>query len=247
MKELKILYLYPDILELYGDFGNIQVLRYRLEQRGIKATIVPYSIGDASPDFNDFDLVFAGGSGSWWINNIPRYLNSCNLYASASYLNTLQVSWNCSPARDWTQYRLNGGNWIDAGDAVAANNQSGWFNIRNLSPNTTYSIQTRLRRADSGLWSESNTISMTTKDIARITSPGNNFSINSDSSLTVQCTNPSGNQIAYFLDCPSGTRRLTSGKTTSTSYTWTKEQILSMLQYSPNSNSISIKVGIITY
>ena len=38
-----------------------------------------------------------------------------------------------------------------------------------------------------------------------------------------------------------------AGKTTSTSYTWTKEQILSMLQYSPNSNSISIKVGIITY
>lgn len=191
--------------------------------------------------------VNCSGSGSWWINNIPRYLNSCNLYASVSYLNTLQVSWNCSPARDWTQYRLNGGNWINAGDAVAANNQSGWFNIGNLSPNTTYSIQTRLRRADSGLWSESNTISMTTKDIARITSPGNNFSINSDSSLTVQCTNPSGNQIAYFLDCPSGTRRLTSGKTTSTSYTWTKEQILSMLQYSPNSNSISIKVGIITY
>ena len=56
-KELKILYLYPDILELYGDFGNIQVLSYRLEQRGIKATIVPYSIGDIEPNFN----VFAGG------------------------------------------------------------------------------------------------------------------------------------------------------------------------------------------
>ncbi len=60
MKELKILYLYPDILELYGDFGNIQVLRYRLEQRGIKATVVPYSIGDTPPNFSDFDLVFAG-------------------------------------------------------------------------------------------------------------------------------------------------------------------------------------------
>ena len=60
MKELKILYLYPDILELYGDFGNIQVLRYRLEQRGIKATVVPYSIGDNAPDFNDYDLIFAG-------------------------------------------------------------------------------------------------------------------------------------------------------------------------------------------
>ena len=61
MKELKILYLYPDILELYGDLGNIQVLRYRLEKRGIKATIVPYSIGDKAPNFNAYDLVFAGG------------------------------------------------------------------------------------------------------------------------------------------------------------------------------------------
>lgn len=61
MKELKILYLYPDILELYGDYGNIQVLKYRLEQRGINVNIVPYSIGDAAPNFNDYDLVFAGG------------------------------------------------------------------------------------------------------------------------------------------------------------------------------------------
>lgn len=61
MKELKILYLYPDILELYGDFGNIQVLRYRLEQRGFKTSIEPYSIGDNPPDFKNYDLVFAGG------------------------------------------------------------------------------------------------------------------------------------------------------------------------------------------
>lgn len=61
MKELKILYLYPDILELYGDFGNIQVLKYRLEKRGIKASITPHSIGDDAPDFTKFDLVFSGG------------------------------------------------------------------------------------------------------------------------------------------------------------------------------------------
>lgn len=61
MKELKILYLYPDILELYGDYGNIQVLRYRLEQRGFKAIVEPYSIGDVPPDFKSYDLVFAGG------------------------------------------------------------------------------------------------------------------------------------------------------------------------------------------
>ena len=61
MKELKILYLYPDILELYGDFGNIQVLKYRLEQCGFKALVTPYSIGDPTPDFSTFDLIFAGG------------------------------------------------------------------------------------------------------------------------------------------------------------------------------------------
>ncbi len=61
MKELKILYLYPDILELYGDYGNIQVLKYRLEKRGIKAIVVPYSIGDDIPNFKEYDLVFAGG------------------------------------------------------------------------------------------------------------------------------------------------------------------------------------------
>lgn len=61
MKELKILYLYPDILELYGDFGNIQILKYRLEKRGIKVIVTPYSIGDNVPNFKDYDLVFAGG------------------------------------------------------------------------------------------------------------------------------------------------------------------------------------------
>ena len=61
IKELKILYLYPDLLELYGDYGNIQVLKYRLEKRGFKAIITPYTIGDKAPNFKDFDIVFAGG------------------------------------------------------------------------------------------------------------------------------------------------------------------------------------------
>ena len=61
MKELKILYLYPDILELYGDYGNIQVLKYRIESRGCKAIIDRYSIGDNAPNFSDYDIVFAGG------------------------------------------------------------------------------------------------------------------------------------------------------------------------------------------
>ncbi|MCI8640267.1 MAG: glutamine amidotransferase [Clostridia bacterium] len=61
MKEIKILHLYPDMLELYGDYGNVQVLKYRIESRGFKACIDEYSIGDTPPNFNDYDIVFAGG------------------------------------------------------------------------------------------------------------------------------------------------------------------------------------------
>ena len=61
MKELKLLYLYPDMLELYGDYGSIQVLKYRMEKRNIKLIVDRYSIGDSMPNFAEYDIVFAGG------------------------------------------------------------------------------------------------------------------------------------------------------------------------------------------
>ena len=94
------------------------------------------------------------------LNKIPRYAN-VSISAKSKTINT--ITYNCSvdASIDWKQYRLNGGNWVDDGSSNT---------IRNLTPNTTYSIQVRVRRADSGLWSESNTISMTTYDIAKISS-----------------------------------------------------------------------------
>ena len=61
MQEIKLLYLYPDMLELYGDNGNIQVLKYRSEQRGIKFIVDEYVIGNKIPNFEDYDIIFAGG------------------------------------------------------------------------------------------------------------------------------------------------------------------------------------------
>lgn len=61
MKEIRILYLYPDILDLYGDIGNIKVLKYRLEKRGITASIDTYSIDDKAPNFSSYDIVVSGG------------------------------------------------------------------------------------------------------------------------------------------------------------------------------------------
>ena len=61
MKKIKLLYLYPDMLELYGDYGNIQVLKYRMEKRRINLIVDRYTIGDEAPDFTSYDIVFAGG------------------------------------------------------------------------------------------------------------------------------------------------------------------------------------------
>ena len=61
MQEIKLLYLYPDMMELYGDFGNIQVLKYRCNQRNIKLTVDEYILGDNPSDFKNYDIVFAGG------------------------------------------------------------------------------------------------------------------------------------------------------------------------------------------
>lgn len=61
MKELRVLYLYHDMLDLYGDSGNIQVLKYRCEKRGINLIVDNYKMGDPTPEFENYDIIFAGG------------------------------------------------------------------------------------------------------------------------------------------------------------------------------------------
>lgn len=58
--KLTIGHIYPDLLNLYGDRGNIQCLRKRLEWRGIEAEVFPFCLGD-SVDFRKLDIVMLGG------------------------------------------------------------------------------------------------------------------------------------------------------------------------------------------
>ena len=60
MSELKICHLYPDVLNLYGDRGNIICMQKRLEWRGIDAHVTELPIGQ-NADFTEFDLFFIGG------------------------------------------------------------------------------------------------------------------------------------------------------------------------------------------
>lgn len=59
-RALKVAHLFPELLNLYGDSGNMLVLRRRMEWRGITPQIEEVHFGE-TPSFADCDIVFVGG------------------------------------------------------------------------------------------------------------------------------------------------------------------------------------------
>jgi CobQ-like glutamine amidotransferase family enzyme len=58
--DLRICHLFPDLLNLYGDRGNIATLTERARWRGIDVRVTPCGIGE-SIDPDEHDLYFIGG------------------------------------------------------------------------------------------------------------------------------------------------------------------------------------------
>lgn len=58
--KIQIAHICPELLNLYGDRGNIASLLYRTKKRGIECDVVEYALGQA-PDFENSDIIFIGG------------------------------------------------------------------------------------------------------------------------------------------------------------------------------------------
>jgi len=58
--KIQIAHICPELLNLYGDRGNIASLLYRTQKRGIECEVVEYGLGKA-PDFERNDIIFIGG------------------------------------------------------------------------------------------------------------------------------------------------------------------------------------------
>ena len=58
--KLRIAHMYPDLLNLYGDRGNIQCMVMRSLWRGIEVEVKEYRLED-TVDFNTADIVLLGG------------------------------------------------------------------------------------------------------------------------------------------------------------------------------------------
>lgn len=57
--KLNILYLYPDLMNLYGEIGNIKAICHTLERHKIKPIVDKKSIDDEI-SFYDYDLIYIG-------------------------------------------------------------------------------------------------------------------------------------------------------------------------------------------
>lgn len=59
---LNIVWLYPDLMNTYGDRGNIIALNYRIKKRGFKVKNIRVSVGDEGNLISKADLIFMGGA-----------------------------------------------------------------------------------------------------------------------------------------------------------------------------------------
>lgn len=58
--KLSLAHLYPELLNIYGDFGNVLTIKKRCEWRNIEVEVTNINIGDKI-DPETFDLYFIGG------------------------------------------------------------------------------------------------------------------------------------------------------------------------------------------
>ena len=82
---IKIMHLFPDLLNLYGDKGNIACMQKRLEWRGIDTEVISVTADTGDFDFNSADIVFLGG-GSERENKIVYEKLKCKSEALSKFI-----------------------------------------------------------------------------------------------------------------------------------------------------------------
>ncbi len=179
-----------------------------------------------------------GASGSATLTKIPRYANITSFKNTATIVNSATFYWTTDANCDVLQYSLNNGStWSNASGNT--------FSISGLSPGTNYNIKIRVRRTDSGLYTTSNSISFTTKSIARISN--SSLSMNIGGSLSLSFSNYGNNKsfLRFYAQKTDGNWQqiATVSNIQAASYSWNLSGYSSTL-YSlcPNSNSLKIKV-----
>ncbi|MDR5588656.1 MULTISPECIES: type 1 glutamine amidotransferase [Clostridium] len=88
--ELNICHLYPDLLNVYGDVGNVLILKHRAEERGIKVNIINSSINDTL-NKDEIDIIFFGGGQDYEQSIVSEDLNTIKKDSLTSYIEEEKV------------------------------------------------------------------------------------------------------------------------------------------------------------
>lgn len=157
--------------------------------------------------------VSASVSGVFTLTKIARYANITSFNVSnitgGDGLTKVKISWSADSTCDYIWYSINGGStW---------NNLPTTNIISGLSVNTSYNFRIRIRRADSQLTTDSNIITKSTYDIAKISSLAN---FEHGNNCTVGITNPASISGLSLVMSASNTqilsRTVTAGNNTIT-------------------------------
>ena len=118
--------------------------------------------------YSDYDPGACSLSGSFTLTTIPRYAD----FTSHSIEETLQtkviISWSADSNVDLVEYSLNNGFWVTPSETTDSS-----YTINNLLQGVPYSIKTRIRRAESGLYTVSERlVAITKKNITKVNQNG---------------------------------------------------------------------------
>lgn len=154
---------------------------------GTKSINYSFSVNDGSGQ--SYTCGNASASGSMNLSKIPRYAKA-SISLNSKTVNSVKLNYSTDATIDGIWVSKNGGNW-ESGYALSSP-----INISGLSPNTKYTLKIRVKRLDSQLYSESNSIEVTTHQIATLSSVPN---VNIGSAHTITWANPSGASTSLKL------------------------------------------------
>ncbi len=78
--KIKILHLYSDFLNLYGEYGNVRLLTKKLEEKDCEVVIDKKTVTDNDIDFADYDFIYCGAGieskRSFALNHLKKFKES---------------------------------------------------------------------------------------------------------------------------------------------------------------------------
>lgn len=85
--DIRVLHLYYDIMNLYGEYGNIAILENRIKEQGFNVIVDKKTIGD-SININDYDCIYIGSgtekNQAVVLDDLKKYAESIKDYIESS-------------------------------------------------------------------------------------------------------------------------------------------------------------------